>query len=295
MYIRKIQLVGNRSYSISLPKKWIESNNLKEQDSVTITINSNKELLISPNKKELEEDKLLKIKVENLSFLKQLIYLCYLKNIKKVNLVADNFNYEDRKKLRKVIFHLEGYTILNETDKNIELYLSSISQDHNIMKIIKRMLYILEDSIDALIKKDLELAEQNENELDIFYHLAKKLLIQMNTDFTLREENEIIGFEDLFFLFAILKKVENFGDLLYGLKFKKTKKEDLITVKKYVDYLVDVFIYNKDVKEFYDFLSKNENKFEAQSFSCVSKIYNICFDILNNKVALDLNKKIFGK
>lgn len=45
---RKIQIVGNRSYAVSLPKKWVIKNNL-ERKEVNITEN-NGNLIISPKK-----------------------------------------------------------------------------------------------------------------------------------------------------------------------------------------------------------------------------------------------------
>lgn len=39
----------NYSFSISLPKTWIENANLNENDRVSLSMNSKKELIIRPN------------------------------------------------------------------------------------------------------------------------------------------------------------------------------------------------------------------------------------------------------
>jgi len=295
MHSRKIQLVGNRSYSVSLPKKWVESNKLKEQDVVNIVVTKDDNLLVSPNFVRSKDSREVKIIISDVDYIKELVYLCYIKNMGRVKLVADNISYADRRMIRKIIFHLEGYEILNENKKEIELSLVSIPMDKNVGKIVKRMLYLLEDSIEALIDGDFDLIEQNEHELDKFYHLSKKLLIQMMQNFELRIENEIVGFEDLFFLLSIVKKIENLGDLIYELKINKAKKDDLKSLKKYIDFLIDVFIYGRDTKDFYDYLNKREDKYELKTFSYLSKAHYLCQDILDNKIAINLNKTFFGE
>ena len=62
MEFRKIQFTGRSSYIISLPKKWIVENNLKQGDVVPLLLNPNGSITIFPKKpKEISERKELTI------------------------------------------------------------------------------------------------------------------------------------------------------------------------------------------------------------------------------------------
>ncbi|WP_297498513.1 phosphate uptake regulator PhoU, partial [Thermococcus sp.] len=62
MEFRKIQFTGRSSYIISLPKKWVRENSLKQGDTVPLVINPDGSITIFPKEpKETSEKKLLKI------------------------------------------------------------------------------------------------------------------------------------------------------------------------------------------------------------------------------------------
>ena len=47
---RKIQLIANSTYTLSLPKQWVKDNKLKERDEILVHEQNDKTLLLSPDR-----------------------------------------------------------------------------------------------------------------------------------------------------------------------------------------------------------------------------------------------------
>ena len=77
MESRKIQIVGNRSYSVSLPKKWVGSNNLKDHDIVFIDITDNNDVLIRKTDIKNKLNKNISVNLENFSDISEFLVFCY--------------------------------------------------------------------------------------------------------------------------------------------------------------------------------------------------------------------------
>ncbi|MEM4589133.1 MAG: AbrB/MazE/SpoVT family DNA-binding domain-containing protein, partial [Thermoplasmata archaeon] len=64
MEYRKLQKIGGSSYSITLPKEWVELKGLKEGSTILIKFTENKDLIISTEEKEKRIVKSYIIKIE---------------------------------------------------------------------------------------------------------------------------------------------------------------------------------------------------------------------------------------
>jgi phosphate uptake regulator len=72
--IRKIQLTGGSTYIVSLPSKWVKSNNLQQSSEVKIEESQNKLVLYgnADVKTEIEKHLILNSKISNFQKMKML-------------------------------------------------------------------------------------------------------------------------------------------------------------------------------------------------------------------------------
>ncbi len=61
---RKIQFSGNSSFTTTLPKQWVEHNNLKAGEEITLVYNSDNEIVITPNNKIISNNKEIRIDID---------------------------------------------------------------------------------------------------------------------------------------------------------------------------------------------------------------------------------------
>ncbi len=58
---RKIQRTGGTTFIVSLPKKWVETHNLKEGDFITLVVDNNEIVIKTREEKEEELTAVIKI------------------------------------------------------------------------------------------------------------------------------------------------------------------------------------------------------------------------------------------
>ncbi|MFP4567615.1 MAG: AbrB/MazE/SpoVT family DNA-binding domain-containing protein [Candidatus Woesearchaeota archaeon] len=289
MISRKIQLIGNKSYSVSLPKDWVRQHNLKEKNILFIERTKNDDLIIKPihtpkkNSFKFDIDK-----IENIS---EFVMFCYIKNINYFTLISKEFSYEQVSKIRKIITFLEGYEIVNETKTSIEIVFLFKEIDIKIKDIHRRIVFILKVMVDALEKKDYQTLEESEKNVDKLYHLSKRIIFSCYNNKQLREENDISGWEDLFFMKDISKKLEKIGDNLFEYKANITSSANQI-IKVQLD-VVNKIISKKDLNNLKLNLKNKYKNSVSEENVLINKVNERCLDILENALALEYNKKYF--
>ena len=166
MESRKIQLVGHRSYAISLPKEWIITNKLKNKDSLFIEQTDNNELIIKKNDSSSLEKKEIDISLEEITNINEFIVFCYVRNIDKIKIITKKTDYEKIVTIRNILKYLEGYDITHEDEKAIEISFLFNDININLNHIIRRMIYLLKFTITSLINQNKKNMEDTEITID---------------------------------------------------------------------------------------------------------------------------------
>ena len=211
-FTRKIQIVGNRSYAVSLPKKWVVKNNLEKKEVNIIEKEGN---LILSSKKIQENSVNKDILVEDLELIPSILLLCYSRAVSKVKLIFKNKgDYLSAKPIvLEILSHLEGFKVINDSDNNIIISESYEKANISIHDLAKRMVIILNNMIDCLLNNNNKTKKILENESDSIYHFSKRLLYSFSHESNLGD-NTINDLEEIFLWRLIFKKLENIGDIL---------------------------------------------------------------------------------
>ncbi|HYD03939.1 MAG TPA: hypothetical protein VEC16_06610 [Alphaproteobacteria bacterium] len=292
MEMRKIQLVGGRSYAVSLPKDWITRNRLKAQDVIYFSDDSTGSMVMSATPSSMPK-KALEIDIDSVDLIYELLFLCYIKNIDTVRFHATKIPYEKMKKVRETLKYLEGYDITHETESVIEI--SFLFKEINITmpKILQRMVYMLKTMCVSLESKDSLALEEIEMTLDKLSHLSTRIIFGCTASIEARKINAISHPEDLFFVEDMVKKLENVGDLLYGFKDTSLSAKEIDTVKNII-YAIEGSIFKsfnvphaKSLLNGIKFPKSKDSDYELE------KMMDLASDILDNITMIEFHKIYF--
>ena len=150
--IRKLISFGKGSYIVSMPKSWIEKNNLKKGDLISVA-DDGFELVLSASQQEKKPDvKEISIdtKGKDMEFLKGEIVSAYLNGYDTINIIFEN-NNKDAPRIKEIIRNLSGLEIMEQTSTRIAAKNLININEISIKNIIRRMEIItramMEDSI----------------------------------------------------------------------------------------------------------------------------------------------------
>ena len=291
MESRKIQLVGYRSYAISLPKEWIIHNKLKEKDNVYIDTTKNNELVIRPSSREHVKKETLTIDIDSIDNISEFIVFGYSKGVQ-LRLISKKLSFNQIKSVREILKNLDGYEITTENDKLIEISFLFQNIDINLDKIIFRIVYLLKLMITSLENKDFSTLEETETSIDKLYHLGTKILFESLGNQKVRLENNILHQEDILYIKDIIKKLENIGDSIFMFKSIKLSNHDKNKLKEAVDYC-DKILIKKETNQV--FIQKIENTTHDKELNyLINRIQHLCRDIHESVLSIEFNKKYFS-
>src|SRR3989338_4183458 len=107
--VRKLISFGKGSYIVSMPKSWIEKNNLKKGDLISVS-DGGFELVLSASQQEKKLDAKeasIDTKGKDIEFLKGEIVSSYLNGYDTINLLFEN-NSKDAPRIKDIIRNLSG-------------------------------------------------------------------------------------------------------------------------------------------------------------------------------------------
>jgi phosphate uptake regulator len=291
---RRIQLVGNRSYALSLPKEWVINNKLKNKDPLFIEQTGNNELIIRKSGFESSEKREIIINLEDIKNINEFIVFCYVRNVDKIRILTKKSDYEKIVLIRKILNYLEGYDITHEDEKAIEISFLFNDINVNLNNIMRRMIYLLKFMTTSLINKDSKNIEETEKSIDKLYHLSKRILFACITSQKLRADNKIRSTEELFFLKEIVRKIERIGDVIYSMQNLKITYKDSNTINEIILILEYMLDKNKidDAKT-----NLNSIKILVKDKAINQKIHKIqelCKDATENFMSIQFNNKYFS-
>lgn len=163
---RKIMSLGRSSLVISLPKRWVEMNELGRGDTISIGIQRDRSLVVFPGLKKKREPKRVTLKVDpsdREDSLVRTIIACYLNGYCGITLLSSGiFTVPQQKAVRDIVGTL--YMGILESDTK-RIYLQTLVDESNapVETAIRRM-YIIsssmgQDALKAVVNQDEELAK----------------------------------------------------------------------------------------------------------------------------------------
>ena len=287
---RKIQKVGYRSYSICLPKGWVQRNSLGEKSEVGIEYSRNDELMILAREPR-PKSRNLEIEVSKIQNLAEFLVFCYVKNIDSITIRTGKFDYEASREIKSTIKYLEGYDITYEDSSKITISFLFKEMNISLTQIMRRMNHLISVMISALKNKDLKVLEETETAVDRLYHLSKRIIIGCVNDSRKREENQIYDQTDLFFMNIIFKKLENIADNIHSLKGSQVQKKEMELLEKISELLNDMVYSKRTLKEIKEKLLKLKEQ-GRNSDRMIKDTHKQSMDLLENFMSLKLNKEL---
>jgi phosphate uptake regulator len=180
--VRKLQLTGGATYTLSLPKKWVEANSLKTSSGIQIDWRPSGALRLTPSSGVKQQRMKIKIIYEDIprgSIYDHLVG-SYLSGANIIEIYArDKISRELRKTIRTFLRSTRGFEITEESEKKVILISLLSASELPLRAIINRMYQqltsIMRDVDDVLKGGDREFLldhEEREQEID-----AMRLLV----------------------------------------------------------------------------------------------------------------------
>lgn len=232
---------------ISLPSKWIKTNNLGKGNEIDLEEKQN-ELLIS-TKETLKQKKELTIEIneENKKDIKNILTHAYRKGFDKI--IINNIDSDLSKEIRNSVKLLLGFEITEKQGKKciIENISEPLEQKYEIMlkkvfMIIKETHEIIQEDFKQEKLKSMQEIEEIKDQQDKFILFCRRLLVKEKSE-------KILDWEFLTFLMHI----QHSYFYLYKYAFEnkiKTEKNMIELLEKLKDYfsLLEDAYYNKNIK-----------------------------------------------
>jgi len=258
MEFRKIQFTGRSSYIISLPKKWVKENNLKQGDVVPIVINPDGSLMILPKEpKEVSESKELVISKDiSPDMAIRLLISAYIQGYDVIDVKFTEDMPLYKVKIRGTIQNLPGLEIILEEPLRIISKSLLADEEVNLREIIERLASILLSMIEDLMligefeKKEV-LRDINglENELDRFYFLTLRTVNKILSGGSIARDDELIKRNfDLLGVLFIVRNIERIGDHMVRIAENFDPDLDISYLREIIQKVIDQII-QKDLKK----------------------------------------------
>lgn len=223
MELRKLQMVGHASFSVTLPPEWIKEYKMKPSDQITITREVDGSLRLFPGI--IREAKEIKITIDadrckTPRILMRLIIGGYNRGCDTIEIVSKRRISENhRKEINDATTNLMGMGIVESTSNRITLQ-SVVDPSKFPMGPILRRFYKLvssmnEDALRALKDKDTSLATsivQRENEVNNIYWLMGRQILTATRDRNILRKIDLKGMPEVALQLLIFPRIKSVAD-----------------------------------------------------------------------------------
>lgn len=199
MEVRKLQVVGRASFSITLPQNWIKDNKLERGDQITLTQEEDGSIRLVPGV--IQERKKIIITIDadrckQPGLLQRLIVGGYIRGCDIIEVVSKHrIKREQKVEIQDTVNGLLGLGIMEVTSNHVMIQSLIDHSKFPIMPLLKRLCWLSSsmhrDAIQALKDKDLPLAADithRENEVNKIYWLAIRQLVAATYDKSLLQK-----------------------------------------------------------------------------------------------------------
>lgn len=158
---RRIQTTGGASFTITLPKKWINRFRLKKNDIAEVTENQYGTLIIRPTNGNRKIISTIQIDYLPPTHIIREVTSAYLAGVEEIHIQARSITYEQRSLVRSISYKLIGFEQFTSTSSLIVLKNvsnSTITPAEYIDKMFSIIASMYEDLIKAIKEHDISLA-----------------------------------------------------------------------------------------------------------------------------------------
>ncbi|MHA1819437.1 MAG: PhoU domain-containing protein [Promethearchaeota archaeon] len=224
---RKIQLTGNKTYSINIPKSWVENNSLKKGSEVILKEMDDGTLLITAPRlaKEPRPKKIVIVASESLARDITRAYLLGYEQIIIRTSRAQGFSREELDEIEEKRNQYPGAEIFSESKNEIMLEIIASFEKNHPYKLIHRLFNLTQDMLERICtvlnpKKSLEHISSEEelnriinidNKINRTYFLIVRQLRALTSEAKLRNALNISTLELMDYR-LISHLLENIGD-----------------------------------------------------------------------------------
>jgi phosphate uptake regulator len=195
MESRKVQKVGVATLTVSLPKDWVGSQNLKKGDQVFILREGDTLRVVPPALAQMRERELHEYVVDadacdEEGMLERIIVGNYVLGRERIVVrAAHRLRGDHLEELRRACRRLMGLGIVEETANRVVLH-CSLDPSHYPMESLVKRLYnlgvtMLDEAMEALLTRNPKLAEEaikREDDADMMYWLIVRLVLSAQQD-----------------------------------------------------------------------------------------------------------------
>jgi len=168
MGIRRLQQIKGGSFTLSLPKEWVEKRRLKRGEEIAIFEEEDGSLRLYPIKMELEEPAEVVLALEDFSEVRALEYCIgtyYIQGNNKISITSKKMIPADVKKRLKLLrMDLPGVEVAEERADAISFHVmidpAAFSLESLIEKTSSFSLHLQEDAVKSILKNDFQLASE---------------------------------------------------------------------------------------------------------------------------------------
>ena len=182
--VRKLQLTGGSTYTMSLPKPWILSNNLNARDGIRVDWRPTGELSLSPLDVIEDHKTVVKLNLDQIPIAALYDHLmgAYLSGVQEISVQSESpLTRNSRNDIRRFLRSTRGFEIGQETDSNVHLISLLNAGELPLHASLNRMYLLfssmIRDIYDVLIGSDDDLIsdfEEREREADGLHYLIER-------------------------------------------------------------------------------------------------------------------------
>jgi phosphate uptake regulator len=297
MIIRKLVKAGQASHTISLPKEWLDKNNLKKGDVVYLDERSDRELVITPESKVAEPPAPKEITIlvdgKELSTIQREITSAYVNNYSTIILTGESIT-EKTKDIRKTLHDFVALEVAEQNTKHIVakdlLNLKEISVEKTVRRMDMLVRSMIQDSLATLENPDLaQSVIVRDFEVNRAYFLLFRLLKNALTNKPMAEFFNLNNAQILSY-WQLALNLENFADAakqLANYLGKEKKKDKTKEIFKRVEqgYLDAIKAYFTKDKKLADSVATQRESLLADATelpSGVAELFKTMVTLTNN-------------
>ncbi len=288
MEARKIQLIGSSSYMISLPKKWITANKLKQGDEVLVHVQGDRVVVI-PKK---EKDELVRIVMRGIpksdeEFLRRYVYAIYMLGFDEVVIEGAEVSTSMITKFIEITQKLAGMEIIDVSPSRL-VFRILVTPELDIETVLKRMVQMVNSMFDGVIAffadderlNDLLMAEES---IDRFYWLAVRLENRITRESTSWSKIRFVLGSRM-----VAKMIEDIADrLVVFANYLNSSSARDVSIDAIVDEIRELF--NSTFDAFVDRDLERSDELIKKVEELQRKLLNMIMRADNSKIALALH------
>ncbi len=168
MEIRKLQKIKGGSFTLSLPKQWVETRGLKSGEQISVSEEDDGSLRIFPISTEHEQPFKVTLSLEDFPSLRALEYCVatyYIQGSSRINITSKKImSAEQKKRLKQLRTELPGVEVAEEEANRLSFQVlidpTTFSMESLIEKTSAFSLKLQEDAVTSLVEWNLALAKE---------------------------------------------------------------------------------------------------------------------------------------